>query len=458
MRTIGIDLAIKGEHKAVVVDEAGNFLTPVLKCHSRADELAAMLATARQGATEGALQAVLEPTGMAWFPVAAYLTRQDVTVYLVNSQQVADLRRFYKRHAKSDRIDARVLAKLPLVNGDQLHRLQLSPAPVLACQRACRQRDRVVTQITATRNRILASDSFAWPGLRSTVFPKPFSPAARWFRQHWYDPGQVLQAGASALRQQWCASADAADNDGSWAEALVTLAEQVLALYGTDGICLDFGRLQREVCGEQERLAQWEAEERHLRWHVVRPLYRQIHPSRHLETLPGVGEDGAAVYASFMGVVERFPSARACRGWSGLVPNSKQSASQESKGLHITQAGPNLIKKFAYLDAEVARLHDPQIAAIYYDQMVHKGKHYNQAICACATHLLDRVRTVLREDKPYELRDVDGQPVTPEQARAIIAERYIVPDEVRQRNTKQQRRQRTDQHAERQTQRESRPS
>ena len=97
-----------------------------------------------------------------------------------------------------------------------------------------------------------------------------------------------------------------------------------------------------------------------------------------------------------------------------MVPDSAQSANSEAKGLHITQAGPDLIKKFAYLDAEIARRWDPQIAAIYYDQMGNFGKHHKQAICACATHLLDRVLVVLREDKAYELRDVNGTPITRE--------------------------------------------
>ena len=35
----------------------------------------------------------------------------------------------------------------------------------------------------------------------------------------------------------------------------------------------------------------------------------------------------------------------------------------------------------ADLDAEIARRYDPQIAAIYYDQMMRKGKHHKQAVC-----------------------------------------------------------------------------
>ena len=41
---------------------------------------------------------------------------------------------------------------------------------------------------------------------------------------------------------------------------------------------------------------------------------------------------------------------------------------------------------------------------------------------------------VLKEDRPYELRDVDGRPVDKIEARRICLERYHVPDEVRQRN------------------------
>lgn len=81
--------------------------------------------------------------------------------------------------------------------------------------------------------------------------------------------------------------------------------------------------------------------------------------------------------------------------------------------------------------------------------MVNKGNHHNQAVCACATRLLDRVRVILLEDRPYELRDVDGTPVTPEQARAIIAERYTVLEKVRKRNNRRARKERAERRAER---------
>jgi len=151
MRTIGLDLAVQTAHKAVVLDETGHFCTPILTVHTRPSQLDQLLARARDGAPSAEVQLVMEPTGMAWFPVAVYYARQAVPIYLVNSQQVADLRRYYQRHAKSDRIDARVLARLLLVNPDKLHRLVLPAATAFACQRACKQLDHSATQITAVK-------------------------------------------------------------------------------------------------------------------------------------------------------------------------------------------------------------------------------------------------------------------------------------------------------------------
>ena len=454
MRTIGIDLAITAVHKAIVMEADGEFVTPVLSFHTRSDEIEQLVIRARAGvAPDYPLRAVMEPTGMAWLPVSVALSRFDVMLYLVNGRRVHDLRKFYKRHSSSDRIAARVLAKMPLVDEQSLYPLEI-PSPVqFACQRGCKELDRLQTQITAIKNRLRDTDRFAWPGLED-VLADIFSPAARLFRQTWYDPFRVIQADVGKVRRTFDALSD---QDGlDWVADLVRLASEVTRLYEPGAI--DYACLQREVRREQAHLAHLEEREEVVWQNSVRPLYHQLHPSRNLESLYGVGERGAAVFSSFIGRAGRFPDNRHFRGWHGLIPDSRQSGAAESKGLHVSQAGPNLIKKFGFLGGDVARQYDPQIATIYYDQMVNKGKHHNQAVCACATHLLDRVYVILKEDRPYELRDVDGTPVTPEQARAIIAERYTVPEEVRKRSRRRARKERAERQMERrQKQRGSRP-
>ena len=460
MRTIGIDLAITGTHKAVVVDERGNAMGSVIRFRTDPAELDALLRRARQGADEDEpLRAVMEPTGLAWLPVASYLIQRGVIVYLVNTQQVSDLRKFYSKHAKSDRISARVLARMPWVNPDTLHPLQLVSADYLGGQRWCKQQEELAQLMTAIKNRVQAWERAFWPGLEEVVGDL-FAPWVRRWRQVWYDPWQLQAAETRQLAAFLVeAGADPEEAEGL-AAGLQAVACRAVTLFGTPqggpSPYVDYATLQDQVLRELRLLAYYEAEHQAVSRQVQR-LYRQVYPGRELESIMGVGKDGAAVYVFFVGNVERFTSQKKFRGWSGLVPASDQSGDAEKKGLRITHAGPNLVKKYAYINAEVGRQWDPQIAAIYYDQMVNKGKHHVQAVCCCATHILDRVRAVLRDGRPYELRDVDGTPVTWQEARAIIAERYQIPEEVRKRNSKRARKTRRDKQAERKRKRRSRP-
>jgi len=456
MRIIGIDLATTAKHRAIIADGRSRFISPLLKLDTRLADLEQLRARALEGTEPGEeLVVVMEATDINWYPVAVYFCQHAATVHVINPRMAADLARFYKRHARSDRLAAKVLARLPLVSPESVYPLVLSGADHLALQRGCKELDRLTVQISAHKNRLQAIDRLGWPGLKRRVFKDPVGPAARWFRAHFYEPRQVVAAGIDRLRQVWRAAA-VYNGDEDWIGSLVELAQELLDLYGDQQTYLDYAALADEVCREQQRLAAVEADAHHVRLRVTRPRYRQLHPSRNLETMQGVGQDGAAVYTSFVGMPGRFVSNRAFRGWSGMVPRSHQSGESESKGLRLSQAGPNLVKKYAYLDADTARQRDPQIAALYYDQMVNKGKHHTQAVCACATHLLDRVRVILTQDRPYELRDVDGTPVTSQQAQAIIAERYTVPKEVRERNNRRARRERAERQAERKEQRRSR--
>jgi transposase len=460
MRTLGIDLAISGLHQAVIADELGRAIGHPFRFGTDATQLDELLHRGRAGTKEDEpLRVVMEPTGLSWLPVASHLIQRGATVYLVNTQRVADLRKYYSKHAKSDRISARVLTRLPWVDPEALHPLHLASADYLSGQRWCKQQDELAELMTAIKNRVQAWERAFWPGLEQAL-GNLFAPWARRWREVWYDPWQ-LQCVETRQLTHFLAEAGAdPDKVEELAAGLQAVARRAVALFGTpqgeSSPYVDYATLQDQVLRELRLLAGYEAEHQAVRQRL-RSLYRQVHPSRDLESLQGVGEDGAAVYVFFVNQVARFASQKKFRGWSGMIPESDQSGDVEKKGLRITCAGPDLIKKYAYINAEVARQWDPQIAAIYHDQMVNKGKHHNQAVCVCATHLLDRVRAVLRDERPYELRDVDGQPVTWQQARAIVTERYQVPEEVRQRNTQRARKARRDRRAERKRMRRSRP-
>jgi hypothetical protein len=123
-----------------------------------------------------------------------------------------------------------------------------------------------------------------------------------------------------------------------------------------------------------------------------------------------------------------------------VVPGAKQSSETESKGLRMTKAGPAIIKWALYQAGQIGRQWDPQLASVYYRQMVHHGKNHKQAMGAAMSHMGARVFTVLREDSPYELRDTEGKPISKIAARALILAEYQVPEDIRQQRRRSKRR------------------
>jgi transposase len=451
VRILGIDLAVTAAHEAALLDgESNAFRGTRYRFHTDPQDLERLLTWAGEGAGRPLrLIVIMEATNMSWFPVAVFFQRHGATVYRINGQQTTEERRHYHRRARSDRLDACVLARMYFSAPDRLYPLVLPSASQMALQHACREVGRLTARIVASKNRLTATDQYAWLGSFKGL-GVPSHQAICWVRAHWYDPRAVVQAGASTIAQAWLRTQPAErDADTSWTEALVRQAQRVLEVYGSEKV-IDYPALQRQLQEEQEYIVEWTAQIHTLQRQAVRPLYHELHASQYLQTLYGVGEASAAVYVAFIGALERFSSLNAFRGWSGMVPYADQSGDRESKGLPITKAGPNLVKRAAYLNANIARRFDPQIAAIYYRQMVELGKCHTQAVCACATHLLNRIFAVLREDRPYVLRNVDGTPLEPQEAREICQTRYQVPEALREQRSVRGRRAQAKERAEKQ--------
>jgi len=160
-------------------------------------------------------------------------------------------------------------------------------------------------------------------------------------------------------------------------------------------------------------------------------LYRKLHPSDNLTSIPGVGEHTALIFLSAVGDPARFHSQSAFANWEGVVPGARQSSDAEVKRLRMTKVGPSIMRIALYQAGDVGRRWDLQLAAVYYREMIYHGKNHRQAMGAVMSHLGARVFTVLKQDRPYELRDTEGNLISKNGARRLILDKYRVPDEIR---------------------------
>ncbi len=379
---------------------------------------------------------VLEPAGLPWLMVAAYLRSRhpDCRLVKAKTQKVAALRRYLRGPVKSDRLDALTLAKMPFIDPEKLVEIYLPPAEIHALQRLTRQRKRIESDISGRKIRISTIVDGLLPGVRR-AFDDAWSSPFRAFLRLRINPYAVVREGEEALytclmtaypRSRWSKAENRALFLACKRVASVCELSQSSGTFSEE-FYLD---LQDEIARELRIMEFEEAESEALSLRIAE-IYRRLHPSDNLCTIPGVGEHTAPIFLASGGDPARFSSQSTFANWEGVVPGSRQSSDVETKGLRMTKAGPSIMRMALYQAGDIGRRWDPQLAAVYYREMVYHGKNHRQAMGAVMSHLGARVFTVLKEDRPYEMRDVNGNPISKKEARMLILSQYHVPEDIR---------------------------
>jgi transposase len=423
---LGLDLAITAEHRACLTDEAGRVLAE-RRLRSTRRDLIALATVAREGmADTDELVVVMEPTAGAWVAPAAFFTSLGARVHLVPPEQASDLRRYYAKHVKNDRIDAKLLARVPLLHPEGLHQAAVPEGSPGTLRRLVVRRARLSVELAQHRARIRSMLHMAMPGM-SEVLGEELGKGAMALLGRYGDPRTMIRLGRSRLAALFIKA-----TRGAWrepkAEQVLDCARDAVELWAGLPGC-DFSEAAEDLASEVRLIRALEAEVRELDARCA-GLLKEIDPKGLHQSMPGLGERTATTVAGRLGAVERFRNASAVRSFVGMIPGTDQSGEAEGRP-RLTKAGDHLLRTSLWLAADHARRADPQLAQIYYRQMVDRGNHHTKAVCAVATALVSRLTAVLREGRPYVIRDVDGSPVDPRTAKQIIAERYTVPTGLR---------------------------
>ncbi len=296
-----------------------------------------------------------------------------------------------------------------------------------ALKRGVKKEHKLAQKIGQSRQALEELAEEIMPGL-SELFPDPTRPLDRLIYQRYARPELVVRHGASMLHHN-LEKILKQQVDLAKVEELYHLAREAFKLHEVTGLnTLDLERHIRYEINNLELLMQQQEKVKKCNLE----LYHKLDPDGHILSIPGVGPILAPAFLLCKLVVNELSTPKQFRAYSGFVPGVSSSGQSESKGKRMTQAGPGWLKRAAYLAADVARQVDPQLAHIYNRSMVEKGKVHTQAVCEVATHLMDRVFCVLKEERSYEFRDLDQKQIDKKEARAQ-AQELKVSQSVRQR-------------------------
>jgi transposase len=414
---IGIDAAVVANHRiairGAVVEDFGVPTTLV--------GLARL--TERLTPHAGSL-AVAEATGMSWLSLGVAVQGAGCELALVEARHSARLRSAVAGRNKTDVIDADMLASCADLFG--LGPYLLPTADQLALRRAVTRRHRGVVEAHGADCRLWSLANWAFPDLWRAAKGSHALVAA--LLGHW--PHLECLARARTASVARLCELHLRVTDPMLRAERIRQAAAGWAAFWRGRVDLDALAWEVvELLGDLER-----AEAKIARATARASAYWQAGWGGDglLRSVPGIGPVVAATVRAWFGPGTQFPSGKHAAAFVGLNPSNWESGLMASPSRPLTKQGPPELRLAFYQAANIARRHDPQLAAFYWRLMVERRHNHVKATCAVARKLVTRVWATLNNGERYELRDLDGTAVDRDEA-TRLAGKWVVPDDVRRR-------------------------
>ena len=316
------------------------------------------------------------------------------------------------KHAKTNGIDADTLARIPLFHPAGVRRSSWPGPKRPRWIVGCAPRDRLTRDIAERKTRIKALVRQLMP---MSPLTGKITNADLAVLERWADPNLLVKVGAKRL----AALIAKASNNHTGVERARGVARRRRTPPSTSTpatLPVAFSDLAAEVATEVRLVRVTQTE---LAVHAAEreTAYRWVDPGALARSLPGLADIGGPALVATMGDPTRFAKGKQFRSFTGLVPKASETGDTDRKGQTMSKAGSSLLRTTLVRAADTARKQDPQLARIYYVQMVERGKNHLGALCVVAANLAERAWTVMNRRMPYVICDTDGTPVTAERSR-----------------------------------------
>jgi transposase len=384
----GIDVG-KYKHAVLVVDDRGQTVQAAFSIdNNRAgfEQLALALTALPDEVTVG-----LEATGHYWLALYDHLAQQGYPVTVINPLQVAAYRRSGIRKTKTDSTDAFWIA-------DFLRIANLRPTDqglpiILQLRELSRFRFWLTDQIGDCKRKILCILDRVFPEYE-TLFSNVFLKSSRALLKEAVSAQEIADFDLAELTDL-LRSASRGRFGQSKAEAVQNAARQSVGVsFLVDAVRVQMHCLLQQIDLLQEQVAQLDA--------ALAELMDQI--PQYITSIPGIGPVTGAAILGEIGNVHRFDSVEKLVAYAGIDPTVYQTGNFQASEAHMSKRGSPYLRHALWLAATVAARFDPELHA-YYETKRQEGKHHGTVIGAVCRKLLARIFVILKEQRPYVIRD-----------------------------------------------------
>jgi transposase len=393
-RFVGIDVALR-EHRVAVLDRDGEAAGPSFTIAASKDGMATLLRTlAARDATAAQTLIGLEASGHLWENLEAALVGAGYRVLVLNPLQTRRYRDVLRRKAKTDDIDAHVIAGL--IRSGAAQASYVPDEHIQSLRELARLRARLMDDWQDYLRQLIAQLEVVLPEHR-TALGDLRSARARGILAQFPTAQHLAQASPRAIRR---AAEDAGTRGFTLDDAIAVRDAARQSLYSGKAAAAR-AQVVRTLVNQLDRLSTAIDEVDRAATALLPPSEPGTGPSDAdlLQTIPGIGPHTAATLLGELGAPMRFTDAPALVAYVGFYPVITESG-QRVGTPRLSAVGSRIARRALYLAAVNAVRRSAEWRTIYLRKRA-QGKSAKQALIVVAVKLLHTLYAMLKHRRPY---------------------------------------------------------
>jgi transposase len=338
----------------------------------------------------------LEASGGFWENLYSHLKENGFSIVLLNPYHTNKFREALAKKAKTDDIDALVIAQL-LRTGEYVQS-QVAEELIQSLRELTKLRYELVKERKNYQRQLLSLLSIVFPEHEKTALKNPFSVASLAILQAFPTAKELAQAKPKQI-EKIVRSIKGNNFDLKEIESLLKTAQNsIYSGRAKEARATSLRILLRHVDTLSSSIEELETE--------IKQLLSPQEPKdsslgENLLTIPGVGEKTVAAVLSYLGADgSNFSNSTKAIGYVGFFPKIYQSG-QSLRENKICKRGPKLLRWALYMAAVACLRHNPEMRTLYHKKLS-QGKTEKQALICVAKKLLEVMLSMLKSGEPYD--------------------------------------------------------
>ena len=337
----------------------------------------------------------LEASGGFWENLYSHLKDNGFRVVLLNPYHTKKFREALAKKAKTDDIDALVIAQL-LRTGEYVQS-QVAEELIQSLRELTKLRYELMIERKNFQRQVFSLLSIIFPELEKTTLKNPFSVASMAILQRFPTAKDLAQAKPKEIEKIVRSIQGNNFNIEEIGTLIQTAQTSIYSGRAKEARATSLRILLRHVETLSSSIQELEAQIKEiLSPHESKGSF----PGENLLTIPGVGEKTLAAVLSYLGADGcSFSSSTKAVGYVGYFPKIYQSG-QTLRDNTICKRGPKLLRWALYMAAVASLKHNPEMRTLYH-RKISQGKTEKQALICVGKKLLQVMLAMLKSGEPY---------------------------------------------------------